>query len=192
MASRSSWSERLRSFAGFLFIVATIALLAWALSQPSGQAPQAAFLGKKALNFEVPLISGSEHLELSSGGKITLADFAGKPLILNFWASWCQSCASETKTMEEFWQAHKDKIAVLGIAVQDSGEAVREFAAANGKTFPLGLDKSGRASVDYGVSGVPETFFIDARGIVRHKTSGPVDKKLLQRMLEQLSSPPSS
>ena len=90
--------------------------------------------------------------------------------------------------MEAFWRANHDKVAVVGIAVQDSAEAVREAIQAQGKTYTIGLDEDGRASVDYGVTGVPETFFIDAAGVVRHKTAGPLDSAELAKMLEMLTA----
>ncbi len=132
-----------------------------------------ALVGKTAAGFEIPPL-------IINGQKVSLASFKGKPVILNFWASWCTSCREESEMLETFWQIWKDKgIQVIGIAVQDTPEAAREFAQKAGKTFVLGIDESGKVGIDYGVYGVPETFFIDASGIIRHKEAGPLTKDIL-------------
>lgn len=106
---------------------------------------------------------------------ITLEDLVGKPIVLNFWASWCSSCREEATQLEKFWQANKNSLVVVGIAVQDQEEFAMEFIKQYGKTYVLGLDLLGNSTVNYGVTGVPETFFIDRQGVIRHKITGPVD-----------------
>ena len=89
--------------------------------------------------------------------------------------------------MEAFWEAHKGAgVKVVGIAIQDASADALRFAEHFGKTYPLGLDVDGQASIDYGVTGVPETFFIDAQGMIRHKISGPVDYAMLEKYLLDL------
>ena len=100
--------------------------------------------------------------------------------MLNFWASWCYSCRAEAVDFERFWKERQD-IAVVGIAIQDTVEAAKAFAAQYGKTYILGLDTDGKIALDYGVTGVPETFFINANGVIVHKETGPVTEKMLQK-----------
>ncbi len=132
-----------------------------------------ALVGKPAADFQLPSID-------ATGEPVNLARFKGKPVILNFWASWCTSCREESEMLEVFWQLWKDKgIQVIGIAVQDTPEAAREFAQKAGKTFVLGIDETGKVGLDYGVYGVPETFFIDASGVIRYKEAGPLTRDVL-------------
>ena len=75
---------------------------------------------------------------------------------------------------------------MVGIAIQDTPDAAMKFAEYFGKTYILGLDEEGKAGIDYGVTGVPETFFIDRNGIIQHKEAGPVGMELLERMLVKI------
>lgn len=141
-------------------------------------------IGQPAKDFSTELLQGASWIGKGDGKSIRLEDLKGKPLILNFWASWCVSCREEAQFFEAFWQRHKEQgIMMVGVAIQDTPEAAMEFAKAFGKTYPLGLDNTGKASIDYGVYGVPETFFIDKSGIIRHKETGPMSVELLESKL---------
>ncbi len=141
-----------------------------------------ALIGKHAPPFIVKTVSGENYLKTESKTHFSLDAYKGQPVILNFWASWCVSCRQEAHFFEEFWQLHKDDgVNVLGIAIQDSVETALNFGRSYGKTYPLGLDVSGKASLDYGVSGVPETFFITKEGVIVHKEAGPVSPAMLEK-----------
>lgn len=163
-----------------------IALLVKALSlDPSKVASSQ--IGKPARDFSAAWLQGQNFISTASGDSLKLADLRGKPLILNFWASWCVSCRQEAFFFEQFWQRHKEQgIQVVGIAIQDTREQALDFAKQHGKTYPLVLDLDGRASIDYGVYGVPETFFIDRNGTIKHKEAGPVTVELLESYLPQI------
>ena len=142
-----------------------------------------ALLGKKAYDFQVQWLQGQE-IYPDSKARLSLDQFKGKSIILNFWASWCVSCRQEATVMESFWRKHKEKnVVMIGIAIQDTSESALAFAKHFGKTYILGLDDDGKAGIDYGVTGVPETFFIDTNGIIKHKEAGPVSLKLLEQTL---------
>lgn len=172
MTDRSKQRHRIISIVLLLSAIGTVALLTRGLFVNVQKVPSA-LVGKAAANFEVPSI-------VPNGPAVNLAQFKGKPIILNFWASWCTSCREEAELLETFWELWRDKgIQVVGIAVQDTPDAAREFASKAGKTFPLGIDESGKVGLDYGVYGVPETFFIDASGVIRYKEAGPLTKEVL-------------
>lgn len=138
-------------------------------------------IGKPAKDFEVEVLEGASWLPKTNGSKVKLSDLRGKPLILNFWASWCVSCREEALYLEAFWKRYREKgVIVLGVAIQDTSANAIEFAKTLGKTYPIALDDSGKTSIDYGVYGVPETFFIDPQGIILHKEAGPVTTELLE------------
>jgi cytochrome c biogenesis protein CcmG/thiol:disulfide interchange protein DsbE len=169
---------------GVLFIVT----LKVALTQNPKAIPSA-LMEKPALAFSAQWLQGKEHLDNPAGENFTLDSFKGRPVVLNFWASWCVSCREEARDLEAFWQTQRgaSDVMVVGIAIQDTQEAAKEFAAAFGKTYILGLDVDGKASIDYGVTGVPETFFIDRSGIVRHKEAGPVTVAMLKNLLPKIT-----
>lgn len=144
-------------------------------------------IGTPAKEFRLRLLQGSEILLGRKAETVELADLKGSPLIINFWASWCGSCAEEARTFENFWKEHKtDGVKVIGIAVHDKAEEVLSFVNSFGKTYPIGLDEDGKVSLNYGVTGVPETIFINAQGLVVHKETGPVDRPLLEKFLAKI------
>ena len=182
--------SRKQMIGGAVFLIAMIAFLSvlWrGLNSDPNKVPSA-LIDKEALGFEVKWLQGQEHMKAPRAEGFSLADFKGRPMILNFWASWCYSCQSEASDFEAFWQRYKDKgIVVAGIAIQDTPEAALGFAKKYGKTYILGLDaEDGKAAIDYGVTGVPETFFIDKEGRVVHKEAGPVSTELLAKYAEIL------
>ena len=142
---------------------------------------QSNLIGKPAQDFEVELLEGASWLPSVQNNKVKLSDLKGKFVVLNFWASWCVGCREEPMQVEAFWKRYREKgIIVLGIAIQDTPEAAREFAKIHGKTYPLAIDDSGKTTIDYGVYGVPETFIIDQQGVILHKEAGPVTTQLLE------------
>ena len=147
---------------------------------------ESALLGKQAKAFQVNVLQegGVAH----GKSEVSLEDFKGKPLILNFWASWCESCREEAREFEAFWQAHHQEVTVLGVAIQDTPEEALAFVKAFGKTYPIALDISGKAGLDYGVTGVPETFLIDRTGKIANKVNGPVTKAELERLMASIAN----
>jgi cytochrome c biogenesis protein CcmG/thiol:disulfide interchange protein DsbE len=141
-------------------------------------------VGKKAYPLAAEWIQGQSLL---TGPSDALTQAQNRVLVLNFWASWCVSCREEARELELFWQQYKDKdVLVLGVAIQDQTESAARFAAEFGKTYLLGLDTSGKISIDYGVTGVPESFIIDRQGIVVHKHVGPVSATDLAKLVDPL------
>ena len=163
--------------------IAFIGILVVGLGQNPNKAPMA-LVGKQAKDFRVAWIQGQEHVPSAASEHFRLADFKG-PVILNFWASWCVSCKTEAHELEAFWQEYGEKIPVVGIAIQDTSAAANAFAQHYGKTYILGLDLDGKAGIDYGISGVPETFIINGDGKIVHKEAGPVTKDMLIKILAE-------
>ena len=167
--------------------VVIIAVLGYGLRLDTSKVPPAN-IDKPALDFRVSWIQGKDFVpKAANSDHFTLADLKGRPVVLNFWASWCVSCRQEAHELEKFWQGHKDKVLVVGIAIQDTAEDAKKFAAYFGKTYAIGLDDDGKAAIDYGVSGVPETFLIDSNGVIRHKEIGPVDAASLSQLVTKIT-----
>ena len=132
-------------------------------------------------------------IQLFDGGSLSLADLKGKVVVLNFWASWCYpACYEEAPVLERGWRAWKDRgVVVVGVDIQDQEEPARKFLKQFSLSFPNGPDPSGKISVDYGVYGVPETFFIDRAGRIRKKHVGAVTEEVFTREVERLLKEPS-
>jgi len=128
--------------------------------------------------------------ELTSyaGERVSLDAYRGRVVVVNFWASWCHpACYEEAPVLERNWRAYRHRdVVVLGVDIQDKAEAAKKFIADFSLTFPNVLDAAGRVSVDYGVYGVPETFFIDRRGRIRAKHVGAVTDEAFRHQVERL------
>jgi cytochrome c biogenesis protein CcmG/thiol:disulfide interchange protein DsbE len=122
------------------------------------------------------------------GTPVDLATLRGKVVVLNFWASWCYpACYEEAPALERGWRAYRDRgVVVLGVDIQDKDEAARKFIGDFSLTFTNAPDREGKVSVDYGVYGVPETFFIDADGHIRAKHVGTVSDEVFRATVDDL------
>ena len=119
-------------------------------------------------------------LSLFDGSTLRLSDYRGKAVVLNFWASWCIPCREEAPLLEAAWQALKDQeVIFLGVNIQDAEPAAKAFLREFGVTFPNGRDAEGKIAIDYGVYGIPETFFIDREGRITAKVIGPLGPETL-------------
>ncbi len=125
-------------------------------------------------------------LTLFNGETISLSDLRGKVVFLNFWASWCLPCRAEARDLEATWQTLKDKdVVFLGIDLQDTRKDALEFLKEFKVTYPNGSDPLGKVSVDYGVWGIPETFFIDPQGIISYKHVGELGSAIVTGKLAE-------
>ncbi len=127
-------------------------------------------------------------LALFDGGNLSLDELRGKVVVVNFWASWCfPSCYEEAPVLEGTWRAYKDrKVVVVGVNVQDTEKAAREFMDQFQFTFPNGPDPGGKISIDYGVYGIPETFVLDTEGKIAYKHVGAVTADILTAQIEAI------
>ena len=110
----------------------------------------------------------------------------GKIVVLNFWAPWCVPCLPEHRMLNAAALARGDEVAIVGITYQSELGDVSAFLDRVGRNVRTLSDEEGRASIEFGVTGVPETFFVDARGIVRDHVTGPVDEATFTRIVERL------
>jgi cytochrome c biogenesis protein CcmG/thiol:disulfide interchange protein DsbE len=169
--------EPMKRFAFIALLGGIVALFAYALSrQPTLASP---LVGHAAPPFEIPYYSAPDS-------NLVLADFQGRPVVVNFWASWCLSCRAEAAVLEAGWQRHGPEVAFMGVAVNDREAAAKAFIERYGKTYLLAADVDGSVAIDYGLFGVPETFFIAPDGRILSKHIGPVSSAELDRQVTAL------
>jgi cytochrome c biogenesis protein CcmG, thiol:disulfide interchange protein DsbE len=147
-------------------IAALIGLLGWkVLKGDEGDAQ----IGRAAPTFTLP--------HLSDGSEISLEQYRGKPIVINFFASWCLPCKDEAPVLEQTWKQHRgDGLVVLGVDAQDFRGDARRFAKRYKLTYPIVYDGRGSTLGKWGVTGFPETFFVDRSGhLVGERIQGGVD-----------------
>ena len=166
-----------------LSVLPVLLLLAYGLRTNPRDVPSP-LIGKPAAPFSLTSFEGAP---------LSLDKLRGQVVVVNFWASWCYpSCYEEAPALERSWQAYKDRgVTLIGVNIQDKEEPAKKFLAQFGHTFPNAPDPAGRVSVDYGVYGVPETFFIDRAGRVRFKHVGAVTDAVLKRHVDLLLAEPA-
>ncbi len=116
------------------------------------------------------------------GGKVSLSDFRGKYVLLNFWASWCPPCKAEMPELHAYYKSYQDRgFTLLAINVNDDPSSAAAFIQANGFTFPVGLDTNGRVFGSYGGSALPTSFLIDPDGnLVKAWRPGAITRAMLE------------
>ena len=155
-------------------VAALVALLTITVSGPA-PAVTTPILGRPAPAFDLATLDG---------GRLALADLRGSPVVVNFWASWCIPCREEAPLLTAVAEDHRDQgLRVVGIVYQDGAEQAQDFMRRYGQTYPGLLDPDGRTAIDYGVFGIPETFFIDRAGIVRARQIGAVTRDDLRQQI---------
>ena len=136
-------------------------------------------VGKPAPAFTLPNLDGT--------GTISLEQYKGKVVVLNFWASWCVPCKEENPALTDFWERYRGtNVVLVGVVFQDSTDAAREYTARLGNTWPTAVDESGQVALSYGVFGPPETYFIGADGVIAGRHIGPIDAATLINGVETL------
>lgn len=165
-------------------------LLAWFLYQGLFLNPKklpSVLINKKAPELTLPLLSIDNEQESSY---FSLRQMQGKVWLLNVWASWCQACQIEHAVIMDIAASG---VAVIGLDYKDGPSQGRAWLKQYGNPYQRVLsDVSGRAAIDWGVYGAPETFVIDAKGMIRYKHVGPITQTLwrdtLQPIIEKISS----
>jgi len=133
-------------------------------------------VGKPAPDIALPALD-------AQASNFTRAELGqGKPIIINFWASWCVPCRLEHSTLEAL--AKRNGVTLYGVDYKDEPEKARAFLSELGNPFgKINQDKDGRVAIDWGVTGVPETFVVDSAGVIRMHYAGPLTDEVLDRLV---------
>jgi cytochrome c biogenesis protein CcmG/thiol:disulfide interchange protein DsbE len=152
-------------------VAALLALLGWRLTHSGHRLTKG-----PAPGFSLPRLDGD--------GSVQLASFRGKAVVLNFWASWCVPCKQEAPDLQAAWQRWRSRgVVFVGVDSQDFYGDARKFGKQFELTYPLVHDGSGQVKGAYGVTGFPETFFVDRRGRIVGNHVGPVSTESLDAQI---------
>lgn len=171
----------------FLALFALLGLLAWGLirdqqggtsSFSTNDGPAAvAVLSRPASEFSGPL-----YTPFDGAADFRLSDYRGKVVVVNFWASWCPPCREEAPLLEQSWRKYQnDDVIFIGIDIWDTEQDAKAYIAEFGITYPNLIDKRGSIAVEYGVTGIPETYFITPDGMINRKVIGAISRSLLEQ-----------
>jgi len=159
-------THRLKAVAQLLALACVaglLALLVWQLAHQQHPPP----VGSIAPAFTLGQLDGS--------GPVSLASLRGRPVVLNFWASWCVTCKGEAPVLERDWNHYRSRgLVVLGIDKEDIASDARRFVAAHRLTFPILEDGTGQVTGTYGVVRQPETYVLNRRGRIVAHLAGPI------------------
>ena len=137
-------------------------------------------IGKSAPAFDLPVLGVTDR-------RFVPADMRGKVWLLNVWASWCVSCRDEHPVLVDL--SKKAVLPILGLNYKDKDEDAQRWLKQFGNPYQLSaVDADGRIGIDYGVYGVPETYLIDAEGVIRYKQIGPLTAALLEQKVLPLAA----
>ena len=161
---RSARRHKIVSALVALAVAGSLTAIALA-SSASGQAAKP--VSQAAAAFSLPALG-------PSGQQVSLAGYRGKPLIVNFFASWCEPCQKETPMLARFYRTEHGKVAIVGLDENDVRASALSFTRANGVGYPVGFDPAAVAASAYGVSALPQTFFLDARHHIVDRVFGAV------------------
>lgn len=147
-------------------------------------------LGQRAPDFVGR--NGDQEIRLTDldGREIRLGDYAGKPVWVVFWATWCPPCQQETPDIRAVYEANRDAgLVVVAVDVQEPADAVRGYAQRYGLTYTIGIDGSAAIMRTHGVFGLPTHYFIDRQGVIRDRYFGGLKREQMEQRVELISQP---
>lgn len=163
-------------FVGITLAAVLVAILSLGLGR-NPNAIRSPLIGKPAPSFALR--------EVGTGRAIDISSLRGKPVVLNFWATWCQPCWQEHPVLVANARNLQPNVQFLGVVFQDEESKILGFLNERGSSYPTVVDDKGKTAIAYGVGGIPETFFIDANGVVAAKYTGPMTTEALQSHLQK-------
>lgn len=151
--------------------IALLGILFMALGNDPGKI-DSPLIGKAAPGFALKAVG--------SGETIDLQQLRGRPVVINFWATWCMPCYEEHPTLVANARSLGNDVQFIGVVFNDTEEKIQAFLRERGSAYPTLLDQQGKIAIAYGVGGVPETFFVNRQGTIVAKYSGPINTDALQ------------
>lgn len=177
---------------GILLIIYGLGLLSQ--PKPPGHLPELPKSGEEKTSRGQQIISKPQEgfsapdftLTNLKGETIKLSELRGKPVFLNFWATWCPPCRAEMPLIQNLYQEKGSQLQILTINIQEDPQTIEKFLRKNHYNFPVLLDKQGQVANQYWIKGIPTTFIIDQQGIIRAVWVGALEEKDLKALLAKI------
>ncbi len=135
---------------------------------------------------EVGRLAPSFTLIDLEGNQVSLSDFRGETVFVNFWATWCPPCRAEMPDIEAVYQEYKDKgVVVIGVDILEPEDVVRQFVEQGGYSWIFVLDTSGEVAANYEIAAIPTSFFIDREGIIQAVNIGAMTERAIENKLAE-------
>ena len=177
--SRSRW------VALVLLAVVLLGLLAVQACTPSSQAVS---IGQQESTIGVNVGDRAPDFTLTDldGNQVSLSDFRGKVVFINFWATWCPPCRAEMPEIEALYQQYKTKdVVVIGVDILETDDKVRQFVERGGYSWIFVIDSTGTVSANYNINAIPTSYFIDREGIIRAVNIGAMTERAMEAKLAE-------
>jgi cytochrome c biogenesis protein CcmG/thiol:disulfide interchange protein DsbE len=172
--------KRLGLVAAGIVSIGLVLLLGWSLlnKEPITGLSGITMVNRPAPDFTITTFEGT---------KMSLVDLKGKPVVINFWASWCPPCRVEAPLLEQTWRVYKNRgVVFIGVDIQDKLEDALAYIREFDVTYPNGPDPTGEISINYGVSGLPVTFFVSRTGEIVRRWVGAIERSVLISSIEEI------
>lgn len=143
--------------------------------------PQAIEASKAASGIDTGMVAPTFTLKNLAGEDVSLQDYRGKKVMLNFWATWCPPCKEEMPAMEQFYKEKSKDVEILAVNL-DSQNNVKSFVQENNLSFPILLDQNGATQQTYSIISIPTTFIIDEQGLILKKHIGSMTYEQMQEL----------
>jgi len=174
------FTKKLAFAATVIILIGFLGLLIWGVLNKE---PITGLSGITMVNRTAPDFT----LTTFKGDTVSLEGLKGKAIVLNFWASWCPPCRVEAPLLERTWRIYRNVgVVFLGVNIQDRKKDALSYIREFNVTYPNGPDPTGEITIDYGVSGLPVTFFISKKGMIVRRWVGAIEKSVLISAIKEI------
>ena len=183
----------LRNIVATIAVGAIIIALVWFFDRPGGGANSQSITLTAAATGPAPRLDKEApdfRMRGLDGKYYQLSDLRGRPVWINFWATWCPPCRAENPDIQETYEANKDKgLVILAVSIGEEADAVRGYVERTGISYTVGLDETTEIAARYRIVGIPTHFFIDRDGIIREWRIGSMSKKTMEKKVNEIMGP---
>ena len=181
----------IRNIVGTLAVAALIIGVVWFLDRPGSPTSQAITLTASAAGPAPRIDQPAPEFDLKTldGKTVSLSDYRGQPVWINFWASWCPPCRAENPDIEEMYRKYQGEgLVILAPAIGEDSNTVAGYVKRTNLTFTVGVDETTQLAANYRIVGIPTHFFIDRDGVLRVWRIGSMSTKTMEKNIQEIMS----